>query len=143
MEKGKKNVTDKKKDVQNGGLTVQIGEFDKKVRFNNKTKRYSVYTAWGAEEDKSYCICNISGRVTKEDEKFNGENYISKSGSEGMEFFITDSLEKAIREANFDINQIRFYGMSKEDNQFINEFLAKYDWDPKNGIFEKEQGSRA
>ena len=76
--------------------------------------KYSVYIEWGfalGDDDKFHpyeqCIIN---KIKSDDQciQFDGDNYVSHGGSEGMEFTIHNTLEEAILHSHYDIGAIKF-----------------------------------
>ena len=103
-----------------------------------KDKRYFVCYTWGCHTDGPYETCEI-GYVTKEDEEYDGFNFVGRGGDEGANCFIVDSLEKALVKSRFNPHFIRLYELDEEDLALTEEILKKYKWDDNYGLVKKEK----
>ena len=94
--------------------------------------KYTTYVEWGLDRDENgrlqpYENCFIN-KVKSNDSciQFDGDNYVSKGGSEGMEFTVHNSLKEAIIRSHFDIGAIKFTNISvKEITSVIIEILKE------------------
>lgn len=84
-------------------------------------KKYYCCLEWNYRLDPPMDICTI-GKVIKGYEKQceeqDGLNFVGKSGDEGIQFDLCDSLEDAILKSNYRleyINQIKFDHISIEE----------------------------
>ena len=86
-----------------------------------QTYKYSTYVGWGynLREDGRYhpyeeCIIT---KILADDPciQFDGDNYVSHGGSEGMEFTIHDNLKDAIIRSHYDIGAIRFVDIEPQE----------------------------
>lgn len=80
--------------------------------------KYSVFIEWGLDSNGPYENCFIAPSDESEDFQ-DGENYVSKGGSEGMKFNIYDSLDEAVEKSGFIPTAITF-------NNIPEEMLKKY-----------------
>lgn len=98
-------------------------------------RTYSVLVEWGYGNKGPYERCYIS--PSKEDDfNFDGNNYVSKGGSEGMNFFIASTLEEAITRSRFKPSAIEFHGLTTEElklKTFIVEKLEQIQMN-ENGV---------
>lgn len=97
-----------------------------------KEYKYSTYVGWGftRREDGKYhpyeeCIIT---KIPANDPclQFNGENYVSHGGSEGMEFTVHDTLKDAIIRSHYDLGAIKFVNIgAREVTTFLKEILKE------------------
>lgn len=100
-------------------------------------KRYLICTTWGCSMDGPYENCNI-GYVTKENEKCVDFGFVGRGGGEGLDCFITNSLEEAIVSSHFNPYFIKFYELDEEDLALKDKILQRYKWDDYKGLVKKE-----
>lgn len=85
---------------------------------------YSTYVEWGIDANgETYENCVIAP-AKKIDLEHDGFNYVCKRGSEGAEFFISQTIEEAIRKAHFNPAHIQFKGLTKEERGVAQSFKA-------------------
>ena len=102
-----------------------------------KDRKFSIFIEWGYDRKGPYENCVI--RPTElDDYDFNGTNYVSKGGSEGMDFFICDSLKEAIIKSQFNPSYITFLNLTSDEllikNDLIKELCPLFAIDMKNNI---------
>lgn len=73
-----------------------------------------------------------------EDEENDGVNYVRGAGRETFDFYIANDLEEAILSTHFNPEAIEFENLSKDEAARKDEIIAKYGWDPVNGVYKKE-----
>lgn len=104
-----------------------------------KQRKFVVYLSWcySLDPELAHEKCFIYPAKRK-DRKYDGYNYVGSSGNDGMNFFICDSLQEAIREAGFNPFAIDFSGLRKREIKEKDEFLSRCTWTPRIGLVVKE-----
>lgn len=103
-----------------------------------KQRKFTVYIDWhyGAPQT-SYERCIIAP-MHKLDIQYDGYNWVGRGGNEGMEIFITNSLEDAIKNARFNPAAIKFEGLKRRERKIKDAFLSRCIWTPEQGLVIKE-----
>lgn len=74
-----------------------------------------------------------------EDEVNDGINYVRGAGRETFDFYIVNDLEEAILSTHFNPEVIEFENLSDDEMAQKDKIIAKYDWDPNEGIIIKNR----
>ena len=103
-----------------------------------KQRCFTVYIDWhyGAPET-TYERCIISP-TRKSDIKYDGDNWVGRGGNEGMEIFISNSLEDAIKDSHFNPFAIKFERLKRRERKAKDTFLSRCTWTPEHGLIIKE-----
>ena len=82
-----------------------------------RQRHFTVYIDWhyGAPET-TYERCIISP-TKKLDIRYDGYNWVGRGGNEGMEIFISSSLENAIKDSHFNPFAIIFEGLKRREKK--------------------------
>ena len=103
-----------------------------------KQRHFTVYIDWfyGAPET-TYERCIISP-TKKLDIRYDGYNWVGRGGNEGMEIFISSSLENAIKDSHFNPFAIIFEGLKRREKKLKDAFLNRCTWTYEQGLVIKE-----
>lgn len=97
--------------------------------------KYVVFEEWSYVEP-FYERCIIR-KATKDDEEWDGWNFVSGAGRDGAKFDIYNSLEEAIVKSGYNPEHITF-DQSLNKNK-ITKILNKYNWNQEIGLVKKEK----
>lgn len=95
-------------------------------------KKYAVSVWWNTDN----CECHIY-HPTKSDLEHDGDNYVSRGGSEGMHFDIYDNIETALVKCAYNPKKIKFHLNNKSMN-IVKKILKQYTWNTKTGLVKRE-----
>ena len=95
---------------------------------------------------KKYAVCyNLNAyeescvlfHPNDNDLRFDGENYISKGGSEEFFLYVFDSLEEAVLKANYNPKHLKLILNNKSKRYYNYLVTKKYRWTKNKGFIER------
>ena len=112
----------------------------KKAEKDPRTKKVAVFIEWNycGTKEETYERCIIAPATDKDLEN-DGFNFVGKSGNEGAELFVCDSLEKAILNAGFNPFKIQYCRLTDEEIKKKDALLSQYTWRPETGLQKKSK----
>ncbi len=110
-----------------------------KKKIKKKGRKFAVWTSWGFNpETKTYEEECFISPARRRDKKHDGFNYVGRGGNEGAQFFISASLEDAIKTSGFNPKAIQFEKLRKKEIKEKDDFLSRCSWLYEKGLEIKE-----
>lgn len=105
------------------------------MKFFKRKRKFFVLIEWNycGRPDERFEHCNISP-ASRKNKKCAGDNFIGCGGDQGMDCFISDSLEEAIINSNYNPFAIKFYGLKKHEKKEKDDFLTRCSWSYSSGL---------
>lgn len=105
-------------------------------------KKFTVFIEWNycGVQEETYERCIITPATDKDLEN-DGFNFVGKSGNEGAELFVCNSLEKAILNAGFNPFKIQYCRLTDKEIKEKDALLSQYTWMPETGLQKKSKSN--